>query len=87
MFCLTEIRASSTRGGVMSCEADEHFKRVLLNSYCKVVPGWHSLRHSFCSNCAMKGIDQRLIDACLGHTTEEMRKRSRHLFPSTKRRQ
>ena len=62
-------------------EADKHFKRVLLNSKWAVIPGWHCLRHSFCSNCAMKGIDQRLIDAWVGHTTEEMRKRYRHLFP------
>jgi integrase len=40
------------------------------------------LRHSFASNCAAGGVDQRLIDGWLGHTTEEMRKRYRHLIPS-----
>ena len=30
---------------------------------------------------AMKGVDQRIIDATVGHQTEEMRKRYRHLFP------
>ena len=46
-----------------------------------VVPGWHCLRHSFISNCAARGVDQRLIDDWVGHTTEEMRKRYRHLVP------
>ncbi len=30
-------------------------------------------------------IDQRLIDSFVGHTTEEMRKRYTHLFPSAKK--
>ena len=85
-FCLTDIMYSSkTRERAMPItpsEANKHFNRVLLNSKWTVIPGWHCLRHSFCSNCAMKGIDQRLIDAWVGHTTEEMRKRYRHLFPN-----
>src|SRR3712207_8603670 len=44
--------------------------------------GYHVLRHSFVSNCAAAGVDQRLIDAWVGHTTEEMRRRYRHLIPS-----
>ena len=43
------------------------------------------LRHSFISNCALKAIDQRIIDAFVGHTTEEMRRRYTHLFPSAKK--
>ena len=46
-----------------------------------VIPGWHCLRHSFLSNCAVRGVDQRLIDDWGGHTTEEMRRRYRHLVP------
>jgi integrase len=45
------------------------------------IPGWHCLRHSFISNCAARGVDQRFIDDWVGHTTEEMRKRYRHLVP------
>lgn len=30
-------------------------------------------------------MDQQLIDEMMGHTTEAMRKRYRHLFPSAKR--
>jgi hypothetical protein len=37
--------------------------------------------HSFISNCAAKGVDQRLIDHWVGHTIEEMCMRYRHLVP------
>ena len=35
----------------------------------QVLLGWHVLRHSFASNCAAKGVDQRLIDEWMGHQT------------------
>ncbi len=47
--------------------------------------GFHTYRHSFASNLASKGVDQRVIDEFLGHTTEAMRKRYRHLFPKDRR--
>jgi integrase len=47
--------------------------------------GFHTYRHSFASNLAARGIDQRIIDEFMGHTTEAMRKRYRHLFPSSRR--
>ncbi len=43
--------------------------------------GFHTYRHSFASNLAAAGVDQRIIDEFMGHTTEAMRKRYRHLFP------
>jgi len=42
-------------------------------------------RHSFASNLAAAGVDQRVIDEFMGHQTEPMRKRYRHLFPKTRR--
>jgi len=42
---------------------------------------FHCLRHSFASNLACQGVDQRLIDSFMGHQTEAMRKRYQHLFP------
>jgi len=46
--------------------------------------GLHCLRHSFNSACASGGgFDQRLIDAWVGHQTEQQRKRYRHWYPST----
>jgi len=47
--------------------------------------GFHTYRHSFASNLACAGVDQRVIDEFMGHGTEEMRKRYRHLYPSVKR--
>jgi integrase len=47
--------------------------------------GFHTYRHSFASNLAAAGVDQRVIDEFMGHTTEAMRKRYRHLFPSAKK--
>jgi integrase len=47
--------------------------------------GFHTYRHSFASNLAARGVDQRIIDAWMGHQTEEMRKRYQHLFPRNRR--
>jgi integrase len=49
------------------------------------VRGWHVLRHSFVSACAADGVDQRMIDEWVGHTTEGMRRQYRHLCPSIQR--
>ena len=61
---------------------DNQFERAVQSTRFQYLIGWHVLRHSFCSNCAAAGIDQRMIDAWVGHTTEEMRRRYRHMFPS-----
>ena len=61
-------------------EAHDHFQRTLAESKWKVLKGWHVLRHSFASNLAAKGIDQRIIDDFMGHQTDEQRRRYRHLF-------
>lgn len=47
--------------------------------------GYHTYRHSIASNLAAAGVDQRVIDELMGHTTEAMRKRYRHLAPRAKR--
>jgi integrase len=63
-------------------EAHDHFKRTLAGSKWKKLRGWHVFRHSFCSNCAAAGIDQRIINGWVGHQTEEMVRRYRHLIPN-----
>jgi len=63
-------------------EAHDHFKRTLAETKWSRLRGWHVFRHSFCSNCAAAGIDQRIINAWVGHQTEEMVKRYRHLIPN-----
>jgi integrase len=62
-------------------QAHRFFKRTFAKSKWKRVKGWHVFRHSFASNCAAKGTDQRSIDTWMGHQTEEQRRRYRHLFP------
>jgi integrase len=47
--------------------------------------GFHTYRHSFASNLAAAGKDQRIIDETMGHQTEAMRKRYRHLSPLRRR--
>ena len=66
-------------------EANDHFQRTLRGSKWAKIKGWHCLRHSFISNLASQGVDQRLIDSYVGHTTESMRRRYTHLFPDTKK--
>ena len=63
-------------------EASDHFKRVLASSPWSVVRGFHTLRHSFISACASRGVDQRLIQEWVGHLTAEVHKRYSHLYPS-----
>lgn len=89
-FCHVDGVARSRKNGkssrpVTRDEAHDHFKRTLAGSKWEKIKGWHCFRHSFCSNCAMKGIDQRIIDAWVGHTTEDMRRGYRHLFPNSEK--
>lgn len=61
--------------------ANHYFDWALAGTKWERLSGWHVFRHSFASNCAARGIDQRMIDEWMGHQTEEMRRRYRHLFP------
>jgi integrase len=63
-------------------EAHHHLKDLVSKSDWTGVRGWHVFRHSFASNCAARGTDQRMIDRWMGHQTEEMRKRYSHLIPN-----
>jgi integrase len=62
-------------------EAHDHFAFTFAASKWEKLKGWHVLRHSFASNCAARGLDQRIIDSWMGHQSEEMQKRYRHNFP------
>jgi integrase len=61
------------------------FRSTVEGSSWQMVQGYHVLRHSFASNCALKGVDQRITDDWMGHQTEAMRRRYRHLFPDQQR--
>jgi integrase len=88
-FCQTDIARSKKARlepqAITPDESNDHFKRTLAGSKWEKLRGWHCLRHSFISNCASKGLDQRLIDGFVGHTSEAMRRRYLHLFPESQR--
>ena len=68
-----------------SWQAHHHLKKTLETSEWSFIRGFHIFRHSFASNLAAVGVDQRVIDDFMGHQTEEMRRRYRHLFPAQRR--
>ncbi len=85
-FCLPKrvLRSSKTRtlnDPLTPSEASDYLNRSLDGTKWERIRGWHVFRHSFISNCASQGIDQRMIDEWVGHQTEAMRKRYRHLLP------
>ncbi|GAB5405690.1 MAG: hypothetical protein Aurels2KO_39210 [Aureliella sp.] len=63
-------------------QAHHYFKKAVQHSKFSMLTGWHALRHSFCSNLASSGVDQRIISEWSGHQTREMEARYRHLLPS-----
>ncbi len=65
-------------------KATDSFRQVFKGSKWQVLHGYHTFRHSIVSNMARNGIDQRLIDGIVGHETEAMQRRYRHLFPRDK---
>jgi integrase len=60
------------------------FGNVFAGTQWEVLHGYHVFRHSIISNMARRSVDQRLIDGIVGHETEAMRQRYRHLFPRDK---
>jgi integrase len=62
-------------------EVHYHVRRSLAGSEWEVLKGLHTLRHSFVSACASRGVDQRLVEAWVGHMDEETSRRYRHLWP------
>jgi integrase len=46
---------------------------------------WHTLRHTFASHLAMKGVPLNIVQALLGHSTIIMTMRYAHVAPSTMR--
>jgi len=91
---LTELRLKTGGGRHVFAAADgkrltvgtlrETFRRLVKGTKFEGV-GFHVFRHSLASNLAAAGVDQRIIDSILGHQTEEMRQRYRHLFPNQQR--
>lgn len=63
--------------------ATKYFRGAVKGGKWSVLHGWHTFRHSLASNMASAGTDQRVINEMLGHHTEEMERRYRHLLPRT----
>lgn len=61
--------------------ATKYFRGAVKGGKWAVLHGWHTFRHSLASNMASAGVDQRVINEILGHHTEEMERRYRHLLP------
>lgn len=61
--------------------ARDAWEAVTAGSQWTKLRGFHIFRHSFASNLARHGVDDRKIRALMGHETEEMSRRYRHLFP------
>ena len=68
-------------GSITPDEANDHLKRAVAGTKWEVMRGYHTLRHSFISNAAAAGVDERMLDQWTGHTTE-IRKRYLHLLPT-----
>ncbi|MEM7812555.1 MAG: site-specific integrase [Planctomycetota bacterium] len=88
-FCLTShvTNTDAQHDGprpVTPDAANDLFRRALRGGKWSEIRGWHCFRHSFISNLARRGIDQRLIDSYTGHSTEVMRRRYTHLFPDAR---
>lgn len=76
---------AKTAAGVSHDEAHRCFKRTLASSKFRHLRGWHVFRHSFCSNAAAAGIDQRIINEWVGHLSQAMERRYRHAVPDQQR--
>jgi integrase len=66
-------------------EATARFETAVRGTEWTVMRGIHVLRHSFASCLASAGVDQRIINAFMGHQSEAMAARYRHLFPQARR--
>ena len=82
---LLRERDSTEPASLTKDEANHHLRRTLNGSKWKILKGWHTLRHSFISACASRGIDQRLVEAWAGHMSKETSRRYAHLYPSVQR--
>lgn len=66
-------------------QAHKAFMRLVEDSKWECLKGFHILRHAFISALCSRGVDQRIIDEFAGHSTEQQRRRYRHLMPQVTR--
>jgi len=90
---LQEWLKSHPGGPYTFCKAaNEPFAEQMANHYLRwtldvgkwrVIRGWHTLRHSFVSNLASRGVSEAIIMKLAGHLNRETTRRYAHLIPST----
>lgn len=78
LFC------KATGKAITPHETHNYLRQRLRVSKWAVLRGWHAFCHSFISALASSGADQRVIDEFVGHSTDEQRRRYRHIFPDVK---
>jgi len=79
------LKSSKDRGKpteLTDDEAGHYFEQILRGTKWAKLRGWHVFRHSFCSNTAAQGVDQRMINTWVGHQTDAMVRRYRHMIPN-----
>ena len=64
-------REQAAQAALTRNEVHDHFKRVLAGTKWERMRGLHTLRHSFISACASKGVDQRLVQEWAGSGLSE----------------
>jgi integrase len=79
-YVFLESNNKPFNGRYLERRLDELCKKVELRKI-----GWHTLRHTFASQLAMKGVPLNTIQALLGHSTITTTMRYAHLAPSTLR--
>lgn len=86
MFCMAGLVRSKSRRSkpepITKDMAHDHLRRALKGSKWEVVKGYHVFRHSFVSACAVRGIDQRILEEWAGHGSETISRIYRHLGPN-----
>jgi integrase len=83
LFCDRLMENGTLMTAITRDVVHDHYKLMLAASKWSMMRGWHCLRHSIASKSAAKGIDQRVINAWLGHAGHgsEIERRYRHLIP------
>jgi hypothetical protein len=69
------FRSRKTRTDYVPVSVDEsnyYFSASIRDGKGRVILVWHCLRQAFCSNCAARVVDRRLINARVGDKTPEM---------------
>ena len=79
------VFGQNPKGLILSYHACRVAMKQAVNEagFARRVIGWHSLRHTFASEMAMRGCPLRTLQELLGHSSLDMVMRYAHVAPST----